>query len=72
MKVLRLACQNLCSCGVVGWSSNENVTRASMYCKHSSGLYFLSRTSKCLLCSVIEAEKFMNVKFETVFNGNVG
>ena len=38
IKAIRRACQNLNSFTVVGCNPNENVTRASMCCKYSSGV----------------------------------
>ena len=39
IKAILLACQILYSLSDVGCTPNENVTRASVYCKYSSGVY---------------------------------
>ena len=61
MKAILRACQKLYSWSDVGCKPNENVTRASMCCKYSSGVLLRSKSSKCLIGSAIDVEDFMYV-----------
>ena len=47
--------------GFDGCNPKENVTRASIFCKYSSGVYWWSNPSKGLIGSEIEVDEFINV-----------
>ena len=59
MKAIRRASQKFYWCSVEGCNSSENVTRASMCCKYSSGVYLWSKPSNGFIGSNIKAEEIM-------------
>ena len=66
MKAMRRACQTLYSCSDVGCKPKENVTRASIYCKYSSGVLLWSSPSKGLMGSDMEVEELIYVGCDIV------
>ena len=67
IKAIQRACQNLYSYSEVGCKPKENVTRASICCKHSSGVWLWSKPSKGLIGSDTEVEEIIYVGCRMVF-----